>query len=261
VPRRRKRKSFVDLVREVGSLGRLRDLSRRRLAEKKRRALAPTDPAAALAQMKSLGVRFAKKAEALLATHVLPNLGNPAALEAGIAVFGRELDAAASTVRATAASAGKKAVRHAKTEYERIARAVLPKDAPARAEQFASIVELRYQKIVNDQATKLLDAVRKLPDISAKELKHVLWVTRVRTQTVARTETNRWFEFAFKAWNEAAGEEFFIWVTCRDERVRHKHRLLDGKVFRWDTGAADGILPGQEINCRCKALPASVDLT
>lgn len=260
MPRRRKRKSFVDLVREIGSVGRLRDLSRRRIAAQKRRELAPTDPAAAIAQMKKLGARFAKLADKLLVQHVLPSIGNGQALEAAIAVFGRELDAAASQVRDSALPAGKKAVKHAKKEYERIARTILPKETPAHAEQFASIVELAYQKIANDQAAMLIKWARK-PGVTAQDLRYALWVTRNRTQTVARTETNRWFEFAFRAWNEAAGEEYFIWVTRRDELVRHKHRLLDGKTFAWATGAGpDGILPGQEINCRCKAIPASAEL-
>lgn len=52
-----------------------------------------------------------------------------------------------------------------------------------------------------------------------------------------------------------AGVSHFIWRTAGDERVRPKHRALNGKKFSWKTGA-DGLYPKQEVRCRCWAEPS-----
>lgn len=50
-----------------------------------------------------------------------------------------------------------------------------------------------------------------------------------------------------------AGVEEYIWETSRDERVRPRHRHLQGKVYKWGepTGAEEGLPPGRPIRCRC----------
>lgn len=57
------------------------------------------------------------------------------------------------------------------------------------------------------------------------------------------------------------GVEEYVWSTSGDQRVRDKHRELNGKRFRWDnppivddrTGRRAH--PGQDYRCRCVALP------
>lgn len=53
--------------------------------------------------------------------------------------------------------------------------------------------------------------------------------------------------------NQATGSTRYIWRSMEDNRVRPKHRELDGKEFRYDdpNGGDDGQLPGQPIRCRC----------
>lgn len=48
-----------------------------------------------------------------------------------------------------------------------------------------------------------------------------------------------------------AGVEEYIWETSRDERVRPRHRHLQGKTYKWGepTGAEDGLPPGRPIRC------------
>ena len=57
------------------------------------------------------------------------------------------------------------------------------------------------------------------------------------------------------------GVEEYEWSTSGDQRVRQRHRELDGKRFRWDdppivdekTGRRAH--PGQDYRCRCVAIP------
>ena len=52
----------------------------------------------------------------------------------------------------------------------------------------------------------------------------------------------------------AAGIKRYVWETRKDERVRMKHRELQGQAFNWEEGAqapGGNIWPGQEPRCRC----------
>jgi SPP1 gp7 family putative phage head morphogenesis protein len=53
---------------------------------------------------------------------------------------------------------------------------------------------------------------------------------------------------------KAAGVERAVWVSRRDSKVRPTHRARDGREYDVEKGL-DGIHPGQEINCRCVAVP------
>lgn len=48
-----------------------------------------------------------------------------------------------------------------------------------------------------------------------------------------------------------AGVDSYVWMTSRDERVRPRHRKLDGKTYKWGepTGAEEGLPPGRPIRC------------
>lgn len=52
-----------------------------------------------------------------------------------------------------------------------------------------------------------------------------------------------------------AGITEYDWSTSRDERVRPRHRALEGKRYRYGqpTGAEGGLPPGKPIRCRCIA--------
>lgn len=66
-----------------------------------------------------------------------------------------------------------------------------------------------------------------------------------------------------------AGVKNYIWKSMGDDRVRQSHRAFDGKMFSWDappdgwyvTKSRGLVLtgrrchPGQDYNCRCRALP------
>ncbi len=56
------------------------------------------------------------------------------------------------------------------------------------------------------------------------------------------------------------GSDSYKWMTCRDDKVRPMHKALDGKNFLWSdppivNEQGDHLNPGQDINCRCWAVP------
>lgn len=53
-----------------------------------------------------------------------------------------------------------------------------------------------------------------------------------------------------------AGVLEYEWSTSRDERVRPRHRALDGKIYRYGepTAAEGGLPPGKPVRCRCVAI-------
>lgn len=56
---------------------------------------------------------------------------------------------------------------------------------------------------------------------------------------------------------ERVGIESYVWQTQADNRVRPRHRELQGEVYRWGerTGSENGLQPGKEIRCRCLSVP------
>ena len=51
------------------------------------------------------------------------------------------------------------------------------------------------------------------------------------------------------------GVRRYVWSTAGDERVRRTHQLNDAKRFTWNNPPPRTGHPGQDIQCRCVALP------
>lgn len=47
-------------------------------------------------------------------------------------------------------------------------------------------------------------------------------------------------------------EEFYVWRTMGDEKVRPSHADMNGQLFRWNESTGEGH-PGDAYNCRCWA--------
>ena len=80
-------------------------------------------------------------------------------------------------------------------------------------------------------------------------------VSDSRAQLIARDQTAKLNSDLNRIRHRQAGIEKYRWVTSHDERVRPRHRELDGKIYGLDepTGAEEGLPPGQPIQCRCIA--------
>lgn len=76
-----------------------------------------------------------------------------------------------------------------------------------------------------------------------------------RAQLIARDQISKLTSDLNKIRHEQAGITTYTWRTSADERVRERHRALEGKVYKYGeaTGAEGGLPPGQPIRCRCVA--------
>ncbi|MGN7829715.1 phage head morphogenesis protein [Agrobacterium radiobacter] len=88
-----------------------------------------------------------------------------------------------------------------------------------------------------------------------KALQNDFGISDRRAKLIARDQTAKLNSDLNRIRQEQAGVTAYTWTTSHDERVRERHRQLDGKVYKWGqaTGAEGGLPPGQPINCRCIA--------
>ena len=108
----------------------------------------------------------------------------------------------------------------------------------------------RVQRIVTDaiiRGTPVKD--------TRKAIAETFGVSDSRAQLIARDQTAKLNSDLNRIRHQQAGIEQYRWVTSHDERVRPRHRGLDGKIYGYDepTGAEQGLPPGQPIQCRCIA--------
>lgn len=95
------------------------------------------------------------------------------------------------------------------------------------------------------------DSVSKLQS----RLKHEFGVMDSRAKLIARDQLAKANADFNRLRHEQAGITEYVWSTSRDERVRERHRRLDGTRYKYgeSTGAEGGLPPGKPINCRCVA--------
>jgi SPP1 gp7 family putative phage head morphogenesis protein len=106
-------------------------------------------------------------------------------------------------------------------------------------------------------------------------------MTRARAKLITRDQVGKLNGLLTKQRMVESGLSLYTWRTARDERVRDpKHKALEGKIMRWDdnTVYADSVqdamngkwksrssisgyigIPGQDIQCRCQAIPVFTD--
>lgn len=93
------------------------------------------------------------------------------------------------------------------------------------------------------------------PETLAKEIERVGEVTESRARLIARDQTAK-MNSAFNQERQLSlGIEKYEWQTSGDERVREDHASKDGQTFRWDDPPSDTGHPGEDIQCRCVAVP------
>lgn len=101
------------------------------------------------------------------------------------------------------------------------------------------------QNIINGSSVKALK----------ETLKETLGITDRRAQLIAVDQSSKLTADLNRIRHKQAGIDEYIWRTSLDERVRPRHRALEGNQYKYDepTGAEDGLPPGQPIRCRCTA--------
>jgi SPP1 gp7 family putative phage head morphogenesis protein len=89
----------------------------------------------------------------------------------------------------------------------------------------------------------------------AEDIEHQMGVTESRAKLIARDQMSKVNSSINEAKQTALGIEKYEWSTSGDERVRESHAAHEGKTFRWDNPPADTGHPGEDVNCRCVAIP------
>ena len=124
-------------------------------------------------------------------------------------------------------------------------------------------------------------AVKKIPEMRQKVQKAVLegyreidvqkmleneyGIAERKAKFLAQNETSIMLAQIKKVHYSAMGFDSFMWHTILDARERPLHRMLNGKIFRFDdppviderTGQKG--LPGETYNCRCDLTPIMSD--
>lgn len=89
----------------------------------------------------------------------------------------------------------------------------------------------------------------------AAEITRQFGIADRRAQLIARDQISKLTSDLNRQRHQQAGITEYVWRTAADERVRERHRALEGKVYAYGqpTGAEEGLPPGQPIACRCVA--------
>lgn len=99
-----------------------------------------------------------------------------------------------------------------------------------------------------------IDLQKKIPSMSSK-----------KATLIARTEVSKTNTALIKARASQIGLDWYVWKTCKDQRVRKSHDHMDGVLIRWDNPPSPEKLAGEKhigyydagniFNCRCYPAP------
>lgn len=111
----------------------------------------------------------------------------------------------------------------------------------------------------------------------ARDIQKRFDVSEARARLIARDQISKLNGQITRERNEALGIDKYVWSTSEDERVRDSHRVMNGKLCRWDDasvysddggktwrnrasiGGFEGH-PGDDYQCRCISSPDLSDL-
>lgn len=80
-----------------------------------------------------------------------------------------------------------------------------------------------------------------------------------RAELIARDQTLKLNGKITETRQRSAGVGSYVWSTSLDDRVREEHAELEGQTFSWDNPPEPGH-PGEDIQCRCVAVPVVEEL-
>lgn len=80
-----------------------------------------------------------------------------------------------------------------------------------------------------------------------------------RARLIARDQISKYNGQLNQTRQTALGITKYRWVTAGDERVRERHRQLNGRIFDWNnppiSDSGEPINPGDDFQCRCVSEP------
>ncbi len=113
----------------------------------------------------------------------------------------------------------------------------------------------RVAKAVRDAAVGGLST----PKLRA-QVQEALGVAESRARLIARDQVAKFNAEITRTRQTKAGITRYEWSTSKDDRVRESHEAKEGGIFEWANPPADTGHPGEDIQCRCVAIPVLDDL-
>jgi SPP1 gp7 family putative phage head morphogenesis protein len=96
-------------------------------------------------------------------------------------------------------------------------------------------------------------------EVLRKQIADRMDITKNRAYLIARDQVNKLNGELNQMRQESVGIEEYVWRTSQDERVRPRHRELDGTKQKWNDPpqlrADFSGHPGEDFQCRCFAEP------
>jgi SPP1 gp7 family putative phage head morphogenesis protein len=116
-----------------------------------------------------------------------------------------------------------------------------------------SIPEQYFQKLEEHIVGAVVSGARheKLKEVVG----YVGKIAENRAKLIARDQVSKLNGSINRIRQSSVGIDEYVWSTSKDERVRETHAENEGKKFRWDNPPEETGHPGEDINCRCVAIP------
>jgi SPP1 gp7 family putative phage head morphogenesis protein len=123
--------------------------------------------------------------------------------------------------------------------------------------QNAALIKDIGEQAARNIEREVIDAVAKGTSTKklAKLIKEQQEMATNRAKLIARDQIGKLNGQLNKTRQKAAGFEKYQWQTMQDKRVRPTHQDLNGSIRTW----GEGIEPGEEVQCRCSAIPVWED--
>jgi uncharacterized protein with gpF-like domain len=111
---------------------------------------------------------------------------------------------------------------------------------------------LSTYKKPNKEIKALIDNIDNYDKFTKEDLNNLSQWMNNRNDNWARNETGNFYAEQTKDILIANDMEFYLWISERDNLVREEHRGYDNGQPR---SIDEGIMPGEDFNCRCHAEP------
>jgi SPP1 gp7 family putative phage head morphogenesis protein len=119
--------------------------------------------------------------------------------------------------------------------------------------------------VSQDQISRVVAAVARAERESTRARELEIQIASIveggigRARVIARDQIGKFNGSLDRLKQTDAGIDGYVWRTSQDERVRPRHRALDGQRFAWAQPPTEGH-PGQPVQCRCQPEPDLSDL-
>ena len=147
---------------------------------------------------------------------------------------------------------------------------ISPEENPAAVRALMLAWRVENVNLISSIPANLLDQVLAIVSAAAdrgtrvesvaKEIEKRFAVSKSRARLIARDQVAKANGQLTEIRHREAGVTRYRWSTSQDERVRPKHKQLNGKIFSWDdppvvSAKGERRHPGGDIQCRCVAVP------